>query len=122
MKRTPVVRTEMPFFWKMRSDRCLEGIIDLALFDPAPGAWLIVDWKTNRVASDKIDLLRAKYRPQLTAYCQVVKEITGHEVSAALYSTANGEFVHYESEEMAAEWERLERLPPETLFGELNDQ
>ena len=122
MDRTPVVRTEMPFFWKMHDHRCLEGIIDLAFFDPAKNEWLIVDWKTNRVASDKIDLLRAKYRPQLAAYRQVVKEITGHEVSAALYSTANGEFVHYEPEEMAAEWERLERLSPETLFGEFNDQ
>ena len=53
--RTPVVRAEMPFFWKMGGDRCLEGIIDLAFFDPETNEWLIVDWKTNRVAPDKID-------------------------------------------------------------------
>ena len=29
-----VVYQEMPFFWRMDEHRCLEGIIDLALFDP----------------------------------------------------------------------------------------
>jgi ATP-dependent exoDNAse (exonuclease V) beta subunit len=117
--REPVVRTELPFFWKMRDDRCLEGVIDLAFFDPKESEWLIVDWKTNRVAPDKIDLLRAKYLPQLAAYCQVVKEMTEHEVRAALYSTDKGEFVRYERQELADEWKRLEQLPPEQLFNEL---
>ncbi len=119
--RDPVVRAEMPFFWKMRGDRCLEGFIDLAFFDPVTNEWLIVDWKTNRVARDKIDTLRTTYRPQLAAYCQVVKETTGRNVRAAIYSTATGEFVRYEPQEMAAEWVRLERLSAETLFGELSD-
>jgi ATP-dependent helicase/nuclease subunit A len=118
----PMVRTEMPFFWKMRDDRCLEGVVDLALFDPVASEWLIVDWKTNRIARDKIEMLRAQYRPQLAAYCQAVKETSGHEVRAALYSTAKGEFVRYEPKEMAAEWERLERLSPEKLFSELTDE
>jgi ATP-dependent helicase/nuclease subunit A len=118
--REPVVRAEMPFFWKMRDDRCLEGIIDLAFFDPLRSECLIVDWKTNRVAPDKIDTLRVTYRPQLAAYCQVVKKTTGHNVRAALYSTANGEFVRYEPTEMIAEWNRLESLPEE-LFPELSD-
>ena len=112
----------MPFFWKMRADRCLEGFIGLALFDQATNEWLIVDWKTNRVTRDKIDTLRVKYRPQLAAYCQVVKGTTGHKVRAAIYSTANGKFVRYEPQEMAAEWNRLERLPPEELFPELGDE
>ena len=120
--RTPVVRAEMPFFWKMRADRCLEGFIDLALFDQATNECLIVDWKTNRVARDKIDTLRVKYRPQLAAYCQVVKETTGHKVCAAIYSTANGTFLRYEAQEMATEWNRLEKLPPEELFPELGDE
>ena len=119
VNKEQVVRAEMPFFWKMRDDRCLEGVIDLAIFDPGSSAWLIVDWKTNQIASDKIELLRAKYRPQLAAYCQVVKQMTGHEVRAALYSTSNGEFVRYEPQEMAAEWKRLEDLPPEKLFADL---
>ena len=114
--RAPVVRAEMPFFWKLREDRCLEGVVDLAFFDPVTTEWLIVDWKTNRVAPDKIEMLRAKYRPQLAAYCQAVKETTGNKVRAALYSTANGEFVRYEPQETAAGRKRMERLPPEKLF------
>ena len=63
--------------------------------------------------------MRAKYRPQLAAYCQVINETTGHTVRAAIYSTATGEFVRYQPAEMAAEWERLERVSAETLFAEL---
>ena len=29
-----VMCQEMPFFWRMDEHRCLEGVIDLALFDP----------------------------------------------------------------------------------------
>lgn len=121
-KSTRVVRAEMPFFWKMCEDRCLEGVIDLAVFDPLASEWLIVDWKTNRIARDRIEILRVQYRPQLAAYSRVVKEITGQNVRAALYSTANGEFARYEPQEMDAEWERLEKLSPEKLFAELNNQ
>ena len=37
----------MPFLWAMNARECLEGIIDLAIFDPATERWLILDWKTN---------------------------------------------------------------------------
>jgi ATP-dependent helicase/nuclease subunit A len=120
--RTPVIRAELPFFWKMRDDRSLEGVVDLALFDPGAAKWLIIDWKTNRIARDKLELLRALYLPQLAAYCQAIKVITAHEVCAALYSTATGEFVRYEAQEMVAEWERLEKEPSEKLFAELSNQ
>jgi len=120
--RTPVVRAEMPFFWKMRGDRCLEGVIDLAFFDPNAGEWLIIDWKTNRITRDKLEMLRTQYRPQLAAYSQVIRQTTGHEVRAVLYSTATGEFVRYEPLEMTAEWERLESLPSKNFFAELSDQ
>ena len=119
--RAPVVRAEMPFFWKMADDRCLEGIIDLAFFDPVAGEWLIVDWKTNRVARDKIETLRTKYRPQLAAYCKVIGERTGHEVTAAIYSTANAELVRYEPDELTREWARLQSLPADKLFAELSN-
>jgi ATP-dependent exoDNAse (exonuclease V) beta subunit len=121
VNKAPVVRTEMPFFWKMRDDRCLEGVIDLAIFDPEASTWLIVDWKTNRIERDKIGTLRAQYCPQLAAYCQVVKVMTGHKIGAALYATFAGEFVRYEPQELAAEWKRLENLRPGELFDELDE-
>jgi ATP-dependent exoDNAse (exonuclease V) beta subunit len=115
---SPVVRTEMPFFWKMGNDRCLEGVIDLAFFDQISSEWLIVDWKTNRITPAKIEFLRAQYRPQLASYCQVVMQTTKHPVRAALYSTVTGEFAYYSASEIAEEWERLEDLPPERFLFE----
>jgi ATP-dependent helicase/nuclease subunit A len=114
-----IVRTEMPFCWKMSEDKCLEGIIDLALFDPSIGRWLILDWKTNRV--EKVEALRAQYRPQLAAYHEVIKQMTGHEVEAAIYSTDQGQFLRYERSELETEWNRLKQLPPDKLSVELGD-
>jgi ATP-dependent helicase/nuclease subunit A len=114
-----IVRTEMPFCWKMSEDKCLEGIIDLALFDPAIGRWLILDWKTNRV--EKVETLRAQYRPQLAAYHEVIRQMTGHEVEAAIYSTDQGQFLRYERSELETEWNRLKQLPPDKLFEELSN-
>ncbi len=114
----PIVRTEMPFCWKMSEDKCLEGIIDLALFDPSIGRWLILDWKTNRV--EKVENLRAQYRPQLAAYHEVIRQMTGHEVEAAIYSTDQGQFLRYERSELETEWNRLKALPPRELLQELD--
>jgi ATP-dependent helicase/nuclease subunit A len=116
-----VVQAEMPFFWQMDAERCLEGIVDLALFDPSTKKWVILDWKTNRVTRDEIDMLRAQYRPQLAAYCKVVSEMAGGEVTAVIYSTANGELLRYDPEELDREWQRLQALPAKELLEELDD-
>ena len=102
----------------MDDKRCLEGIIDLAFFDPSQKEWLLVDWKTNRV---EIESLRERYRPQLAAYREVVNKMTGHEVAATIYSTHNGQFLRYEAEELDTEWARLTKLPLDKLFDELSD-
>jgi ATP-dependent exoDNAse (exonuclease V) beta subunit len=117
----PMIYAEMPFYWNMTGERSLEGLIDLALFDLASDEWLIIDWKTNRVAANQLSILREEYRAQLAAYRQVVKELTGQKVSAALYSTATGEFVRYEPAELEDEWNRLEALPSEDLFNAVSD-
>lgn len=111
-----ITHAEMPFFWKMDGpsrtgeSRNLEGIVDLALFQPVEKRWFILDWKTNR---DKIDILRAQYRPQIAAYWKAVTEMTSESVAAGIYSTFTGEFVVYSREELSQEWERLVNLPPE---------
>ena len=109
------VHPEMPFYWRLDNNTCLEGIVDLAFFDPAARKWLILDWKTNRVPLNKIDILRTQYRPQIAAYWKAVSEMTGMEVEAAIYSTPTAAFILYEPEELAPEWERLRTLPPEQL-------
>jgi ATP-dependent exoDNAse (exonuclease V) beta subunit len=106
-----LVRTEMPFFWKVNGPRrnrvkCLEGIVDLALFNQNANEVFILDWKTNRIATDKIDVLKEIYRPQMAAYWQAIRSLANALVSAAIYSTATGEFLVYDRDELTGEWER----------------
>ncbi len=105
----PVVHVEMPFFWRMDEHRCLEGIVDLAFFDPGEKRWFILDWKTNRITRDRIEILRAHYRPQIAAYWKAVTEMTGALVDAGIYSTSTGEFVLYDRDELGDEWTQLSR-------------
>lgn len=101
------VFVEMPFFWRMNANQCLEGIIDLALFRPGEKEWFILDWKTNRIDCDEIDKLRANYRPQIAAYWKAVAEMTKQPVGGGIFSTAIGQLIIYDETELANEWERL---------------
>jgi hypothetical protein len=111
-----VTHPEMPFFWRLDEHRCLEGIVDLALFEPGEKKWFILDWKTKR---DKIDILHSHYRPQIAAYWKAIAEMTGTQVEAGIYSTSTGELVVYIAEELAREWERLRHLQPDKLAAEI---
>ncbi|MDX2227922.1 MAG: UvrD-helicase domain-containing protein [Verrucomicrobiae bacterium] len=88
-----VVHAELPFFWKVDDGRVVEGIMDMAVFDPARGRWLILDWKTNRAASG--EGLREEYRGQIAAYVQALAEMTGLAVEAGLYATHLGQWIPY---------------------------
>lgn len=117
-----VAHSEMQFFWRMNDLTCLEGVIDLALIDRTAGKWLILDWKTNRVVPDELNDLREKYRRQLAAYWKAVGEMTSLPVEAALYSTATGALLRYETDELSREWERLRTLPLNDLTSEIEDR
>jgi len=106
-----IAHPEMQFFWRMKERACLEGVIDLALIDRTAGKWMILDWKTNRVAPNEVNDLRERYRPQLAAYWKAVGEMTSLPVDAALYSTATGVLLRYETDELIREWERLRDSP-----------
>ena len=106
-----IAHPEMQFFWRMNKRACLEGVIDLALIDRTAGKCLILDWKTNRVTPNELNDLRERYRPQLAAYWKAVGEMTSLPVDAALYSTATGVLLRYETDELTREWERLRALP-----------
>ena len=111
-----IAQAEMPFFWPVDENRCLEGVLDLAFFQPTERKWLILDWKTDRVPPDNEATLRTRYRPQLAAYWKAVREVTKMEAEAAIYSTAAGMLVRYDCDELASEWARLEALAPDQ-FG-----
>jgi ATP-dependent helicase/nuclease subunit A len=114
-----VAHTEFPFLWRMNDRSCLEGVIDLLLVDPDDNRCLLIDWKTNAIQARDRDQLSRRYRPQIAAYWKAVREITKLEVDAGIFATAIGEFLAYENGELEAEWERLRRLPPEALNGEI---
>jgi len=110
-----VPHTEFPFLLKLGQSAALEGIIDLILFAPDSRRALILDWKTNRIAPNRVSTLGAKYRSQIAAYWSAVATITGFEVDAALFATAAGKLVTYERAELAEEWTRLVKLPRNEL-------
>src|SRR5438132_14096191 len=100
----------MPFFCRINGPsgtggKSLEGIVDLALFREKE--IFILDWKTNRIAAEKIDILRDLYRPQMAAYWQAISNLTNARVTAAIYSTATGQLVIYNADELTSEWARL---------------
>jgi ATP-dependent exoDNAse (exonuclease V) beta subunit len=111
----------MPFFWRMDEQKCLEGLIDVALFQPDEKKWFILDWKTNRVERDELESLRVEYRPQIAAYWKAVTEMTKRPVSAGIYSTATGELIVYSEDELAQEWARIRTLPLDDLGSEIVD-
>jgi ATP-dependent helicase/nuclease subunit A len=112
---------EMPFFWRMDEQKCLEGLIDVALFQPDENKWFVLDWKTNRVERDELESLRVDYRPQIAAYWKAVMEMTKRPVSAGIYSTAIGELIVYSENQLAEEWERLRNLRLDDLESEIAD-
>jgi ATP-dependent exoDNAse (exonuclease V) beta subunit len=105
-----LVHQEMPFFWRMDEHKCLEGIIDLALFEADAKKWFILDWKTDRLEPDETEKLRISYRAQIAAYWKAVAEMTNRPGSVAIYSTSTGQLLVYNENELDAEWERLRRL------------
>jgi ATP-dependent exoDNAse (exonuclease V) beta subunit len=112
---------EMPFFWRMDEQKCLEGLIDVALFQSDEKKWFVLDWKTNRVERDELESLRVQYRPQIAAYWKAVTEMTKRPVSAGIYSTATGELIVYSENHLAEEWERLRNLRLNDLGSEIAD-
>jgi ATP-dependent exoDNAse (exonuclease V) beta subunit len=115
-----LVRQEMPFFWRIDENKCLEGMIDLAL-QGGEKRWLILDWKTNRLQRDKIDKLRLCYRPQIAAYWKAIAQLTKQPVRAAIYSTSTGQLLMYDEKELADEWERLCRSLLHNIASETTD-
>ena len=116
-----ILHVEMPFFWRMAEATCLEGIIDVALFQPGEKRWFILDWKTNRIERDELNKLRTSYRPQIAAYWKAIAQMAKQPVRAAIYSTSTGQLLIYDEKELADEWERLRCLLVGDIAGDVVD-
>ena len=121
-ENTAIIRVEMPFLWGINDRRCLEGVVDLAQFDTGKKKCFILDWKTNQITPEKIDRLRDHYRPQLAAYWKAITEIAKLQVDAAIYSTAAGVLVRYQSDELEKEWRSLQKLQPDQFDKTVADE
>ena len=102
----------------MDEQKCLEGIVDLAVWRPAETKWFILDWKTNWIEREELDQLRAYYRPQIACYWKAVAELTKRPVVAGIYSTATGCFVPYGEKQLQQEWARLKTLVADQFAAE----
>jgi hypothetical protein len=114
-----VAHSEMPLFWRVDEQNCMEGVVDLGLFHSLEKRWFILDWKTNRIERSETTKLRVSYRPQISAYWKAVTEMTRRPVSAGIYSTASGELIVYNENELVEEWERLRNLRLDDLESEI---
>ena len=85
-----LVHSEMPMLWRKNAGECVEGVIDLAMFAPDSGEWLIVDWKTDLVDAQQADSLRQAYGAQVSAYVEAIAAITRQPARGGLYSTSAG--------------------------------
>jgi ATP-dependent exoDNAse (exonuclease V) beta subunit len=112
------VLPEVPFLWAMSERECLEGVIDLVVWNSTRKAWLILDWKTNRDTSD----LSAHYEPQLAAYWKAVSAMLNAPVAAALYSTASGAWLPYAEQRLAETWSEICTQPGRLAAAVVRDR
>jgi ATP-dependent helicase/nuclease subunit A len=106
-----VVRAELPFLWSMSSSECLEGIMDLAAYDPKTDMWLVLDWKTNRIEPTQHKELLDRYEAQIAAYWKAASALLGKTVQTALYSTNSGAWLSYENDLLEKKWASLVNRP-----------
>ncbi len=85
-----VIHRELPFLWPKEARVCLEGVMDLAIFEPGKSAWQVVDWKTNKSGGDELVEI---YRGQLAAYVEALGRILQMPVRGSLYVTASGKWL-----------------------------
>ena len=88
MLRSPRVQREWAFNLVMdERGAILQGVIDCAFMED--GAWVLVDYKTDRISDEEAFVRR--YREQIEWYARALERITGLRVKARyLYSIGKG--------------------------------
>lgn len=85
-----IVHAEFPILISDSKGNILDGLIDLAAWDPEAKRWLVIDWKTDRVEAAEVNILLDRYRPQIAAYMAALEKIGGFPVRGVIYSTCTG--------------------------------
>jgi hypothetical protein len=55
----------------------------------------------------------------MAAYWRAISQLSGTAVRAAIYSTALGQLIIYEGDELQTEWDRLRKLSEGEFEGEM---
>lgn len=88
-----IFQPEMPFLWRAKKDQVIEGVMDLAVFNPQADEWLVIDWKTNRLGARGVEELVDIYSGQVEAYMSALGDLFQKPMRGILYSTTLGESV-----------------------------
>ena len=81
---------ELPFIYKTKHG-VLKGQIDL-VFQNRRGAWMIVDYKTNRITAEQKESLAKQYEIQLGLYAMIFSKLYGEiPAKAVLYFSSLNE-------------------------------
>jgi ATP-dependent helicase/nuclease subunit A len=68
------------------------GVIDLVFVEA--GAWVIVDYKSERVEESELPALVAYYKPQIDAYAEAWTKVVGQRVGErGLFFTHTSRYV-----------------------------
>jgi len=92
-----LIQVELPFLWREPGGRCVEGIMDLAVFAADESVWHVIDWKTNFIGQQGGKGVVEIYREQIRAYVKALRELLSVEVRGSLYLTQSGEWIDVES-------------------------
>ena len=106
------VEREWPFTLLCEQQLILQGVLDCCFLEE--DGWVLIDYKTDRIAPDMIAL---RYRSQLRWYMRALRDITGQPVKeACLYALEHGTFIpitedepiRYEEQEVGQDAQRAD--------------
>jgi ATP-dependent exoDNAse (exonuclease V) beta subunit len=93
--------TEVPFTLSTRIGQ-LHGVIDL-LFQDRERQWHLIDWKTDWLPVDEIEVQALQHRRQIAIYVAAVKQVLGVEPRARLcFLALQGRTHAYTPEELGS--------------------
>ncbi len=98
-------RAELPVLTRLKgaSPACVEGLVDLFVFDETQGQGWVVDWKTDRAEGPE-SIFPNQYLPQIEAYSAALEGLTGLKVEPTLYGVSQGIWYRKQGQKLEA-WE-----------------
>ena len=99
------LQREWPFSLMVEEGLILQGVLDCCFMEG--GAWVLIDYKTDRADIQQIERL---YRDQMRWYMRALRDITGLPVrEASLYALSHGQAIPVTEDAPI----RFEGLPPQ---------